>query len=373
VNHANPGLEYYYSYQSADTISLGTSSGFADSPTGPEAGPSGRSLHPIHTTSSSLALQEVANGRTSATESPSSPIFAPDCSACKIRLDYMRYVCITCGEAETWKDGDPEKEVFARSRHSSDTSTSDGSEETEWAGGANHGESSRGRSTSLTTEVSARPDHVSPTNSSLTVNENIGGKRRSTGSTGFELCVNCIEAHGVEHTRQAIQVDARSARRTSERGQSSHTFREKIWSVEGWIDVGECKVAGKPILIDTWQIIPITRTAQFVVQRCTVVATSVSCFITPTASPLIVLGVSCSKFDLCKGCYRKVEEIHPTHAFLTLPDRPQPVSAASVDEAGPHGERLGECTDTDGIVSLRRTPAQHCGIPVYSVTSEPSL
>lgn len=31
---------------------------------------------------------------------------------------------------------------------------------------------------------------------------------------------------------------------------------------------------------------------------------------------------SCSKFELCLSCYRSVDEIHPVHAFLSIPDRP---------------------------------------------------
>jgi hypothetical protein len=51
---------------------------------------------------------------------------------------------------------------------------------------------------------------------------------------GYELCANCIEGHGIAHSKAA----ARTARQRRA-GHIRHAFREKIWGTEGWVDVGE--------------------------------------------------------------------------------------------------------------------------------------
>lgn len=50
---------------------------------------------------------------------------------------------------------------------------------------------------------------------------------------GYELCANCIEAHGIAHSKAAAK-----AARQRRAGHIRHAFREKIWGLEGWIDVG---------------------------------------------------------------------------------------------------------------------------------------
>lgn len=58
----------------------------------------------------------------------------------------------------------------------------------------------------------------------------------------------------------------------------------------------------------------------------------------------LTAGVSCPKFDLCRSCYQKVEEIHPAHAFLSLPDQELP-------PVGSSGAQTGRARD---IVERRR-------------------
>jgi hypothetical protein len=62
---------------------------------------------------------------------------------------------------------------------------------------------------------------------------------------GYELCPGCIEVHGIAHAKAAAKAakserNAEGGRRPKKRSRAlRHTFREKIWGVEGWIDVGE--------------------------------------------------------------------------------------------------------------------------------------
>lgn len=61
---------------------------------------------------------------------------------------------------------------------------------------------------------------------------------------------------------------------------------------------------------------------------------------------LLTTGVSCPKFDLCRTCYQKVEEIHPAHIFLSLPDKSIP--------------QLVESPPTNGR-PVQNLPARHPG------------
>ena len=172
----------------------------------------------------------------------------------------MRYVCQTCGEVETWKRGATDKTVSALPRIVSETDLSDGSSETEWAAQAgpsgshsiyNPAGPRNGSTSTITTRgslISANANVVSPTGA--VYRPAVGptppdsptfaaaDQLRSTQAqaSGYELCAGCIEVHGVAHSREAAGANGMGRRRPR---QLRHTFREKIWGVEGWTDVGE--------------------------------------------------------------------------------------------------------------------------------------
>lgn len=120
---------------------------------------------------------------------------------------------------------------------------------------------------------------------------------RERAPRGYELCPACIEVHGIAHAKAASKAAKaeryEESRRRRKQRVLRHTFREKIWGVEGWIDV------------------EYSEDAECTICRSVLLANRFKC-------------VSCPKFDLCRSCYQKVEEIHPVHAFLSLPDRPLP-------------------------------------------------
>ncbi|ORY29144.1 hypothetical protein BCR39DRAFT_532845 [Naematelia encephala] len=265
--------KFYYSYQ--------TDSGSVSDFDEPDAGPS----RPIyrHNSSSSTSTASPPDTPRLEAEPAGPPIFAPDCSACGVRLDYMRYVCLTCGEGAKWKVNAPGKEAFVPPREPSDTSHSDGSSETEWAAresssGEGTAHAPRSRSGSIST--SASRGSLSPMS-----------PRSHAGDIhdlyrGYELCPGCIEVHGLIHTKAFAKKRRRGLR---------HTFREKIWGPEGWVDVeynedSYCTICRSRLFRDRF--------------KC----------------------VSCPKFDLCRACYHKVDEIHPAHAFLSLPDGIMPIT-----------------------------------------------
>ncbi|KAK4688499.1 hypothetical protein P7C73_g1605, partial [Tremellales sp. Uapishka_1] len=276
--------KYYYSYQTETSSSRSEVSLEA---------PEDEAVHRPSNRSSSSSSSTTSPPRTPheiprAPEPSGPPIIAPDCSACGIRLEYMRYVCETCGEGEMWKENAPGKAAFVPPRVASDRSDGSGSDSTSWALTTSTGtETVRSRSGSISTTASrgsvsgsavASPtslefrylrDH-SPTDTTPPLI-----RKTLTPPRGYELCAGCIESHGIAHSKaasKAAKLEAKHfGKRTRGRG-LRHTFRETIWGVEGWTDI----------------------------------------------------GVSCPKFDLCRSCYQKVDEIHPVHAFLSLPDKPRP-------------------------------------------------
>lgn len=138
----------------------------------------------------------------------------------------MRYVCLDCGEADMWKEGEVAKHHVHYNYGISDTGHSDGSDETAFP--VKNGESSSGpRPRSESTSTHASRD-------SIQTYDGAGAIATPGSPRGYELCPSCIELHGLEHSKSAI---ARSSKdmRTGPR----HTFREKIWGPQGWQDVGK--------------------------------------------------------------------------------------------------------------------------------------
>ena len=95
--------------------------------------------------------------------------------------------------------------------------------------------------------------------------------------------------------------------------------------------------------------------------RCTICQTFVqhSRFRCTYLSPFhcirrLTIGVSCPKFDMCRSCYQKVDEIHPAHAFLSLPD----VIVEDISQSGPS-------RDAVGVVKPRKSTglALTCSLP----------
>lgn len=222
---------YYYSYQSTDAASLWsrsdeTSSTSRGRPLSRLSEASGATASPPHTPE----LQDGPHGP---------PMLAPDCSACGIRLDYMRYVCTTCGEADMWTVNAVKAPFVPRiaSEHDSD------SEGTAWGFAARAASTSSGSDgQTVHNALLGRADSDAASNGSASSPDGLhpveveGPDGFEAAPRGYELCANCIEAHGIAHSKAA----ARAARQRRA-GHIRHAFREKIWSTEGWVDVGELK------------------------------------------------------------------------------------------------------------------------------------
>ncbi|KDQ13057.1 hypothetical protein BOTBODRAFT_33932 [Botryobasidium botryosum FD-172 SS1] len=271
------------------------------------------------------------------------PTAVTDCSSCGVLLDSFRYVCATCGEKKP---------------RSKDESSVHGKGKQKAVYGPNGHLSAGYRTSSAPALPIVHPIHeyppramshsVSPASSSSTLvgsfTRRISGKQvcnkplpkiptspSQSGSTlvgsyssneplpplevGYELCMACIEDHGVKHAVESAQAmnsvtptsgspasspdDTRTVTHTRQsslrrKGQVRHAFKEQIWGVGGWKDVEQddyaiCSICDKEIKANR--------------HKC----------------------VSCQSFNLCLPCYSQVHEIHPSHTFLTIPERPAPV------------------------------------------------
>nr|XP_031862268.1 uncharacterized protein CI109_002233 [Kwoniella shandongensis]KAA5529340.1 hypothetical protein CI109_002233 [Kwoniella shandongensis] len=337
---------YYYSYQTDTSSRSSQSAASYDDYRNHGNRPISHSVS-SHSTDSAISppatlrLTDHPHEMVRIAEPTGPPIFAPDCSACGVRLDYMRYVCRICGEGEMWEENASGKASFVSRSVSGESDLSDeSSEATEWGvpppaslATVNPFDSrtiyeasnsrSRGASSTLIDTSYASTQNTGSSSSPTTATYRYGldptppqspngsSENVPRGNVGYELCAGCIEVHGIAHSKAAARlarsVSSRTGRATeSQPGNSRHAFREKIWGAEGWVDV----------------------------------------------------GVSCSKFDLCHSCYDKVEEIHPAHAFLSLPDRPLP--RVGLLASNGQGGRNGHVASDGGAPNLVRHPGAFC-------------
>ncbi|WVO22726.1 uncharacterized protein IAS62_004060 [Cryptococcus decagattii] len=332
---------YYYSYQTDVSSTTASDVDFTDH----EIASHRHSVQSVLSSRSSPSPSHAHLHTPSlrASEQAGTPILAPDCSACGVRLDYLRYVCQTCGEGEMWMENAPGKAAFVPPTVPSESSQSDGSSDaTEFSARATSSSSgsrtvyntgSRSRSGSISTNASRGSVQAlagsssSPTNASYhfgvvftpphspisapdDLTPSLAQRDQPRRKTGYELCANCIEIHGIEHTKAAAraaknELSGAELRKRKKTGELRHTFKERIWGAGGWDDVeynedSECTIC-----------------------RTTLFSNRFKC-------------VSCPKFDLCRSCYQKVDEIHPAHAFLSLPDKPLPIETYrnAVNESG---------------------------------------
>ncbi|KAK8843444.1 hypothetical protein IAR55_007101 [Kwoniella newhampshirensis] len=358
---------YYYSYQT-DASSSHSEAAYTDR--GLRVRPLSAHVSSASSTSSTsspatppVAVQSEEMVRISEPTGP--PILAPGCSACGIRLDYMRYVCRTCGEGKIWKENAPDKAAFIHPKKPDDGDFSDGSSEVTESNlpraassGSGPGSSgsqtvynlanARARSESMSTNASrgswqvaadAAPSPTSATNRNGSGPTPPHSRRASFDGQpdvmtlaqhrGYELCPECIEVHGITHSRAAAraarhELNSLEVQRRRDIGELRHTFREKIWGAGVWVDVeytddSECSICRSALSQNRY--------------KC----------------------VTCPKFDLCQTCYHKVEEIHPSHAFLSLPTKAHP-------QVGPSS--LNGVRETNGRAARDLTapqPVRHPG------------
>jgi hypothetical protein len=220
-----------------------------------------------------------------------------------------------------WKENAPGKAAFVPPRVPSDSDLSDGSSDaTEWerARSASSGPGSTGsqtvynharsrsRSGSIITNASRGSLQVTsgsasassptsmrwtagptPPDSPKSVTGDLSGGGRPIKPRGYELCVACIEVHGIAHSKAAAKADRRSDSRRRKAGGLRHTFREKIWGTEGWQDVGESHF--NPLLFRPADEIEYNEDSECTICRSLLFNNRFKC-------------VSCPKFDLCRSC-----------------------------------------------------------------------
>ncbi|KAF5377789.1 hypothetical protein D9757_008077 [Collybiopsis confluens] len=236
------------------------------------------------------------------------------CSNCRKLLDYMKYVCYTCGEKppgsflqspSSSKDGDESEPHFTYppQPHIHHTVYNPVSP-----------------TFSSSSRTSVGPSQQKPLSPELLNSNRALFSAPRQKETGYELCPVCIEDAGVTHAIEAVQEPGSSPtvgnifsspeaaviqwRRAapSQKGQLRHAFLEKIWGHTGWEDVVQSE-------------------AETV--NCS------ACSVTTSLHKLYKCA-SCASHYLCRACYSQVHDLHPRHTFLVL-QRKSPHSLSDSD------------------------------------------
>ncbi|TFK51852.1 hypothetical protein OE88DRAFT_1718587 [Heliocybe sulcata] len=240
---------------------------------------------------------------------PPPPELLTSCSECGVMLETIRYVCATCGEKRpVGSEGLEEYEAVAGARRI-------GSGSGRLYPPSGHQTATNGTSTSLPLNGHGRGHSPSPSSSQSSSSGS--SPIALTVSGGYELCSMCIESAGVNHALEVVGggagpgmtfglgrggragargMDALSQWRRAapkQKGQLRHAYIEKVWGPRGWEDVEQdnkrsckCSTCGTDIVSKRY--------------KC----------------------ASCNDFNLCIACYGQVHEVHPSHAFLFVPDKP---------------------------------------------------
>ncbi|TFK39910.1 hypothetical protein BDQ12DRAFT_649491 [Crucibulum laeve] len=243
-----------------------------------------------------------------------------DCSSCGVYLDAIRYVCSTCGEKPPVsasekgkeKDGSPQSNfTYPPSRHPLFSS-----------GGSSSSRTYIGSSETVYDLHRQKPLPSLPSIPSLPAFFGSSEPRRHLHipmpqtTSGYELCSGCIESAGIDHAVEAVVPSGTSPnshsplspsdgqralqlrRSAPKKGQLRHAYKEKVWGHHGWEDVEQ----------DENQISHCSTCSAVTFRK------RYKC-------------ASCPKMHLCRACYSQVHELHPSHAFLNVPDRPTRVQS----------------------------------------------
>ncbi|KAG5647512.1 hypothetical protein DXG03_009449 [Asterophora parasitica] len=229
-----------------------------------------------------------------------------DCSSCGVILDSIRYVCSTCGEKHPVSDNPLVKgksradqaPVYTYPPQPLDRYPLSSSPVTSLSSQTYIG----GSSESLASRYKPLPSVPS----TLTL-----ATPGVPSLRGYELCSGCIESAGVHHAIEAglasgsssvissptsprdVQAAASQWRRAApKKGQLRHAYHEKVWAHNSWEDVEQ----------DEAQISQCS-TCQAITFR-----KRYKC-------------ASCPNINLCRACYSQVHELHPSHAFINVPDK----------------------------------------------------
>ncbi|KAF8311396.1 hypothetical protein DL93DRAFT_2061136 [Clavulina sp. PMI_390] len=271
-------------------------------------------------------------------DSRSGPDLVTDCSSCGDILDSFRYVCTSCGEKTPQT-----REELVQSRalpHSHSTPPRHPLHP--------HLHPHSHRSATSPTSATPTPPHfthrpeVVITTRSISSRSDSSGKSRAdsnhsgssrsnsasamsasasvvsaptTVEAGYELCSKCIATAGVIHAEEVLSGGSTAAmptatsamaipvqamgpnpgappapRRPKRKVQIRHAYLEKFWGPGGWQDVElddevSCSICNKPLQHERY--------------KC----------------------ISCEQFNLCRAHYSQVHEIHPSHAFVAVPDK----------------------------------------------------
>ncbi|KAF9006028.1 hypothetical protein BDQ17DRAFT_1277613 [Cyathus striatus] len=353
-----PQGKYYYTYTSGSSVSQAHDDGYTGDESTGGGGSIGQPPRPSSLQLSWLAAQQIESKPLAGTSTKLDPVvsddhllaeldgymidkdlpFLPfstsppediltDCSSCGLSLDSIRYVCSTCGEKHPLKSQMNDKGKIKVPHFtyppSQPLTSSNGSSSSRTYVGSSESLTESQRFPSLSSLPSLFGSSSQP---NLAIHS-----LSPRSASGFELCPNCIETAGVDHSVQcglspssfgnispSSPGDSQQAlelrRSAPKKGQVRHAYQEKVWGHYGWEDV----------VHDDAQVSTCSTCSAVTLRK------RYKC-------------ASCPKMHLCRACYSQVHELHPSHAFLVVPDarttlRPEPELSPS--ESGDNSDEI---------------------------------
>ncbi|KAF4569913.1 hypothetical protein EYR40_008893 [Pleurotus pulmonarius] len=222
-----------------------------------------------------------------------------DCSACGIRLHTFRYVCSTCGPKAPIGES-----LTIKGKGKESPSGSPGLTYPPWSPELSISPSNSSRTLIGDLDLFGNPFRHKPLPSIPPVSGSPGsssGSSQSAHGPGYELCSNCLETDGVTHAKEGPLIPSLPPSPQDMQGHSStsrhkaplrHAFQEKVWGHTGWDDVEHDE----------------SKTSNCTFCNATNLRKSYKC-------------ASCKQLNVCRGCYSQIHELHPSHAFLVVPER----------------------------------------------------
>ncbi|KAF9525381.1 hypothetical protein CPB83DRAFT_859742 [Crepidotus variabilis] len=264
------------------------------------------------------------------------PDILTDCSHCGVLLDAIRYVCASCGpkvpvnsnlnlqgqdregDSPTTAYSYPPRphSLFSDPQRSGSSQTLVGSPQPDFF--------QNKPLPSLPASMSSLPSSIHSMFAARKPHLNLPTTPPSPTrkSNGYELCALCLETVGINHAIEAGLAEPGSSpilsasphndplraslwrRAPPKKGQLRHAYQEKAWGHNGWEDV----VLDEASVSQCSTCSALTERKRY---KC----------------------ISCEKMMLCRACYSQVHELHPSHAFCIVPDKP--VQVETYEELNP--------------------------------------
>ncbi|KAH8103212.1 hypothetical protein DFH11DRAFT_1772461 [Phellopilus nigrolimitatus] len=225
------------------------------------------------------------------------PPACTDCSVCGVLLDAFRYVCSTCGRYTPH----PRTSTGANG-HANSYTDGKGKARADVVDVSMFDPLAYHRAHTRTASRSPRARACCPLPSAPSASF-ASSSSTVAGDGGYELCPGCFETGGCRARRAYLGLA----------GGPAHAEPAAACGAEAESPLPPCipREAAERLGVDRCRLDGAERDniSEYTICNTSLTAQRYKC-------------ASCKDFVLCRACYSQVHEVHPSHAFLGVPDRP---------------------------------------------------